>query len=342
MPKPKDKRPTIRDVAREAGVSYGTVSRVLNNHPEVAPATRLHVQRVMKKMGYHRNLGARMLTTHRSGIIEFIVMDVHFGLELPRMAQYVNAAGYSALYSECTQDNFAETLDTAAARLVDGILLYAPRLHISDEELLAMSHGIPLVRRDYVLASRLTWVGYNQEHATRLAVGHLIDLGHRQIAEITGSLDFINPRLRHDTWLSLLTDRGLDPGPTYTGDYSTFANAMRTGYEGVCEFLRRGAPFTAILTVNDHAAMGALRALHEHGRRVPQDVSIVSFDDDAIAPYLIPPLTTVAFDFDMQNRLASQFLLEQIAGPDYRHHQHVLIPDLVIRQSAMPPEKEPR
>jgi len=338
MPKPKSKRPTIRDVAREAGVSYGTVSRVLNSHPDVATDTRLHVQRVMEKMGYHRNLGARMLTTHRSNIIEFMVMDVHFGIVLPRMSQYINAAGYSTLYSECTQENFADALDTAAARLVDGILLYAPKLLISDDELLEMSHGIPIVRRDYVLDSRLTWVGYSQEHATRLVVQHLVDLGHRQIAEITGSLDFINPRLRHETRLALLTAQGLEPGPSYTGDYSSFANAMKTGYEGVCEFLRRGAEFTAIMTVNDHAAAGALYALHEHGLRVPDDVSIASFDDDAIAAYLIPPLTTVHFDFDIQNRLASQFLLEQISDPDYRHHQHVLIPDLVIRQSTQPPQ----
>jgi LacI family transcriptional regulator len=337
MPKSKDKRPTIRDVAREAGVSYGTVSRVINNHPEVAPDTRARVQRVIEKMGYQRNLGAQMLTTHQSNIIEIIVVDVHFGIVLPKMGQFINEAGYSTLYSECTLANFAPTLDKAAAWLVDGIILYAPKLQIPDDELLAMSHGIPIVRRDYVLDSKLTWVGYSQEHATRLAVQHLIDQGHERIAEITGSLGFINPRLRHDTWLNILTSQGLEPGPSYAGDYSTFARAMKTGYEGVCEFLERGESFTAIMTVNDHAAMGALSALHEYGLHVPDDVSIVSFDDDAIASYLIPPLTTVRFDFDIQNKLASQFLLEQINDPNYRHHQHVLIPDLIVRKSVQPP-----
>src|SRR5690606_5469409 len=134
-------------------------------------------------------------------------------------------------------------------------MLYAPQLQIPDDELLAMSHGIPIVRRDYVLDSKLTWVGYSQEHATRLAVQHLIDQGHERIAEITGSLGFINPRLRHDTWLNILTSKGLESGPSYTGDYSTFAKAMQTGYDGVCEFLERGEPFTAIMTVNDYAAM---------------------------------------------------------------------------------------
>ena len=337
MASKKNKRPTIRDVAREAGVSYGTVSRVINDHPEVAADTRARVQRVMDEMGYQRNLGAQMLTTKQSNIIEIIVMDVYFGIVLPRLGKFVNAAGYSTLYAECTQSTFAATLDTAAARLVDGIMLYAPRLQMSDEELLAMSHGIPIVRRDYVLESKLTWVGYSQEHATRLAVQHLIENGHTQIAEITGSLDFINPRLRHETLLNILATQNLEPGPSYEGDYSTFALAMKTGYEGVCEFIRRGEPFTAIMVVNDHVATGALSALHEHGLRVPEDVSIVSFDDDPKASYLIPPLTTVRFDFDIQNRLASQFLLEQINDPEYRHHQHVLIPDLIVRKSVQPP-----
>ncbi|MGJ3237398.1 MAG: LacI family DNA-binding transcriptional regulator [Anaerolineae bacterium] len=337
MQKNKDKRPTIRDVAREAGVSYGTVSRVLNNQPDVAADTRVLVQRVMEKMGYQRNLGAQMLTTHQSNIIEIIVMDVHFGISLPEMGKFISGAGYSTLYSECTRENFAATLDKAASRLVDGIILYAPKLQIADEELLAMSHGIPIVRRDYVLESKLTWVGYSQEHATRIAMQHLIDHGHEQIAEITGSLDFINPRLRHHTWHSMLLSNGLELGPSYTGDYSTFARAMKTGYEGVKEFLKQGVAFTAIMTVNDYAALGAISALHEHNLRVPEDVSIISFDDNAISSYLIPPLTTIRFDFTIQNKLASQFLLEQITDPEYIHHQHVLIPDLIIRKSVQPP-----
>lgn len=334
----KDKRPTIQDVARESGVSYGTVSRVLNNHPEVAPETRARVQRIISKMGYQPHLGAQMLTTHQSSIIEIIVMDVHFGIVLPKMGRFINAAGYSTLYSECTVENFAATLDKAASRLIDGIILYAPKLDITDDELLAMSHGIPIVRRDYVQDSKLTWVGYSQEHGTRLAIQHLIEHGHKHIAEITGSLDFINPRLRHDMLLNLLSAKGLEPGPSYTGDYSTFDKAMKTGYDGVCEFLKRREALTAIMTVNDYAAMGALAALHEHGLRVPEDVSIISFDDDAIAQYLIPQLTTVRFDFDMQNKLASQFLLEQINDPDYKHHQHVLMPELIVRKSVQPPQ----
>lgn len=337
MPRQQDKRPTIRDVAREAGVSYGTVSRVLNEHPEVASSTRARVQRVMEKMGFQRNLGAQMLKTDRSDIIQIIVIDVHFPIELPRMAQYINAAGYSTLYSECTLETFPNTINKAAARLVDGILIYAPKLRIPDDELVATVRGIPLVRRDYVLDSRLTWVGFDQEYGTRLAVEHLLSLGHSQIAEVTASLDFINPLLRHNTWHNIITSQGLEPGPSYAGDYSTLASAMKTGYDGIQEFARQGRPFTAVMAVSDYVAMGVLCALHDLNLHVPGDVSVVSFDNKDIASYSIPRLTTVRFDTDIQNKLASQFLLEQINDPDYRHHQHALIPDLIIRQSTQPP-----
>lgn len=330
----KKRRPTIRDVAREAGVSYQTVSRVLNDNPNVAPATRQHVLQMIERMGYKRNLAAQMLTTQRSNTIQMITLDVAFPLSLPVFAQYAYEAGYSTLYSECTMGTFAATLNAAASRLVEGIFLYAPRLAISDGELLALCHGIPLVRRDFVLDSKLTWVGFDQIRSTQLGVQHLIDLGHRQIAEITGSMDFINPRLRHEGWQHTLEDNGLEPGPVHIGDYSSPPGAMRTGYEGVCDFLRHGASFSAIMTVNDHVAIGALHALREHGLRVPEDVSILGFDDAPIARYLAPPLTTVRFDFDLQNRLAFQFLFEQINEPNCRPHQHILVAELITRDST--------
>jgi DNA-binding LacI/PurR family transcriptional regulator len=277
----QNRRPTIRDVAREAGVSHQTVSRVLNNHPKVAPETRAHVLQIVDKMGYERNLAAQMLTTQQS------------------------------------------------------IMLYAPKLFMPDDELLAMSHGIPMVRRDYAIDSRLTWIGFDQQHASRTAVQHLIDLGHCQIAHITGSLEYINPRLRYDAYLKTLEENGLDPGPVYIGEYGSQSRDLKTGYDGICEFVKQGRKFTAVQFVNDRTAIGALSALWEHGLQVPEDVSIIGFDNNPIAPYLTPPLTTIAFDFDFQAQLGFQFLFEQINDPDtYRHHQHVLIADLVTRRST--------
>jgi LacI family transcriptional regulator len=329
----KENRPTIHDVAREAGVSYQTVSRVLNESPSVAPATRQRVLQIMKKMGYRRNVAAQMLNTNRSYTIQIINLGgkFPFGVPLPEAA---SKAGYSAIYAECTDDTFAQTLDMAAARMVDGIFLYAPKRIIDDKELLDMCHGIPIVRRDYALGSKITWVGYDQVRAAELVVQHLLDLGHRQIAEVTGLLEAINPRFRHETLERMLLSRGLMPAGCAAGDYFSHDHAVASGYEGMCQLIESGQPFTAAVMGNDQMAIGALAALHEHGLRVPEDVSVVGFDNSYFSRFLIPPLTTVAFNFNLQSRLAFQFLFELIENPDTPPHQHVLLPELVIRQST--------
>lgn len=326
-------RPTIHDVAREAGVSYQTVSRVLNNSPAVAPATRQRILHVMKKMGYQRNVAAQMLNTNRSFTIQVINLGGKFPFETP-LPEAASKAGYTAIYAECTDDTFAKTLDMAAARMVDGIFLYAPKLQIDDQTLLELCHGIPVVRRDYAPGSKITWVGYDQVRATELAVQHLLDLGHRQIAEVTGLLEAINPRVRHETCQKILKQHGLELVASVAGDYFSHERAVKSGYDGTRQLIASGMSFTAVIVGNDQMAIGALAALHEHGLRVPDDVSVVGFDNSYFSRFLIPPLTTVAFNFDLQSRLTFQFLFEQIENPATEPHQHVLLPELIVREST--------
>lgn len=328
------RRPTIVDVAREAGVSYQTVSRVLNEHPRVAPDTRERVLLAMKKLDYQRNMGARMLKTQRSGTIQIISVDAEFPFEVPllKTAQW---GDYSAMYTDCTREDLRRALDKAALHMVEGIFLYAPKLRIDDTALLAMCHGIPIVRRDFVLDSKLiTWVGYDQIRATQFAVQHLIDLGHREIAVVTGTLQAINAFWRYEIWKKSLLSNGLAPGPSAHGDYTTTKNAIETGYEGMCKIIRSGAKFTAVLIANDYMAIGVMHALRQYQLRVPEDVSIVSYDNSSHAAFQDPPLTTVEFDFDLQSRLAFQFLFELINNPDTAPHQHVLLPNLIVRKST--------
>lgn len=334
MTDPRGSRPTIHDVARVAGVSYQTVSRVLNNHPRVAPETRERVLHTMDRLGYQRNLAAQMLTTQRSGTIQVITVDGKFPFEVP-LLNSAHWDNYSALYAECTLSTLPQTLDKAAARMVEGIFLYAPRLRIDDDELLDLCHGIPLVRRDFALNSRkVTWVGYDQIRATELAMEHLIGLGHRDIAVITGTLKANNAQWRYKTWEKTLLAYGLRPGPSAEGDYTTVRSAMETGYLCMGQIFTQGRKFTAVLVANDRMSIGALHALRTHGLRVPEDMSVVSYDNAPHAQFLCPPLTTVAFDFELQNRLAFQFLFEQIQNPEIEPHQHVLLPDLIVRQST--------
>jgi LacI family transcriptional regulator len=336
MSRSKNKRPTIVDVAHEAGVSYQTVSRVLNGHPRVAPDTRERVLAAIQQLDYRRNKGAQMLRTQRSGAIQLLSVDAEYPFEVP-LLKTVHWGDYSAIYTDCTLKDLPRALDKAALQMVEGIFLYAPRLDINDDELLALCDGIPIVRRDFALDSkRITWVGYDQVHATRLAVQHLIDLGHREIAVVTGTLRTINASWRYKIWKQTLIENGLEPGPSAHGDYTTTKTAIETGYEGMCKILKQGASFTAVLIANDHMAIGAMHALRSQGLRIPEDVSVVSYDNSPHAAFLDPPLTTIAFDFDLQSRLAFQFLFELINEPDTPPHQHVLLPRLVVRKSTRP------
>ncbi len=333
----KNKRPTIRDVAREAGVSYQTVSRVLNNQPKVSPETRARVLGSMEKLRYQRNVAAQMLNTQRSQTIQVVAIDTKFPISIHALAQSAKEEGYLILYVECTEETLAQTFDMAASRMMDGLYLYAPKLRIDDDDLVVMTHDIPFVRRDYAVDSRLTWVGFDQPGAAQMLVKYLIDLGHRDIAEVTGSMELINPYYRHRGYRAALEAYGLEPGPSVIGDYSTVEMAMQTGYEGTCQIIRSGAKFTALMLANDFMTVGALHALREYNLRVPEDVSVVSFDNAPHAQYMAPPLTVVNFEFQRQDDLAFHCLFERIANREAPHRQHILNPSLIVRQSTAPP-----
>jgi DNA-binding LacI/PurR family transcriptional regulator len=327
------KQTTIRDVAKLAQVSYQTVSRVINNSPDVAEETRRRVQDAMRNLDYHPNQAAQMLTTRRSRTLEAIIVDVVYGGRLAdstkNMARAAKEAGYNLLVSETELERLPQALEDAAARLIEGIILYAPRMRISDEDLLDMAKGIPLVRRDYVPGSKVAWIGFDQVYATRIAVEHLLELGHRQIGAIPPESDLINGYWRHKTWLDTLREYGLEPGPAVEGDYS-----ISSGYVAANQLLDSGRPFTALVVGTDNMAMGALRALHERGLNIPEDVSIVSFDNTELSAYTEPPLTTVEFKFFKQDEMSVKYLIEIINDPDVELHQRILMANLIIRQST--------
>lgn len=329
----KKKSITIRDIARLADVSYQTVSLVINDKPGVSEKTRKRILRLMDELDYRPNRAAQMLTTHRSNTIELVIVDVRYGGRLAdstkQMARTAREANYSLLVSETDFQGLSDALENAKARMVDGIVLYAPRMRVTDAELLDIANGIPLVRRDYVPGSQLAWIGFDQVYASRLAVEHLIKLGHRQIACIPPSDDIINGYWRALTWKNVLLENGLEPGPSYAGDYS-----MRSGYEAAHALVAMGEPFTALFVGTDHMAIGAMRALREHGIRIPEDVSVASMDNAELASYTEPPLTTIEFKFDKQDELSIKYLLELIAEPHKERHQLVLLSELAVRAST--------
>lgn len=327
------KKPTIRDIAKLAGVSYQTVSLVINNKPGVSEKTRLEIMRLMNDLEYHPNRAAQMLTTRRSNTLELIIVDVFYGGGLASstktMARTAKQAGYNLLVSETDQAGLAKSVENARARMVDGIALYAPRLRLEDDRMLQLMQGMPFVRRDYLPGSRLAWVGFDQVHASRLAVEHLLSLGHTQIAAIPPVSAMHNGYWRNLSIRKVLAEHGLSLGPVAEGDYS-----ISSGYEAARLIVASGQPFTALIAGTDGMAFGALRALREHGLHIPEDVSVVGFDNAELSVYTEPALTTVEFKFSQQDELAVRYLLEMIANPETELRHQILMPSLVIREST--------
>lgn len=331
---------TLRDIARAADVSYQTVSLVVNDKPGVSQETRKRVRKLIAELDYRPNHVARMLSTNRSRMLELFLVDVSYGGRLAdtvkNMANAAKRNGYSLLVSETDAEGLAAAVESARSRLVDGVVLYAPRLTMDDDELRARFGDLPVLRRDFVPGSRLPWVGFDQVHATRLALEHLIDLGHTRIAAIAPEVGILNGHWRTTSFRTVLLEHGLTPAHMVWGDYS-----IGSGYDAAKELLAAGETFTAVVIGTDNMALGAMHAFREAGLRVPDDLSVVSYDNTEFAAYLEPPLTTVDFSFGQQDEVAVNYLLELLESPDAAVHQRVLTPSLVVRKSAGPPRAGP-
>ena len=213
---------------------------------------------------------------------------------------------------------------------VDGVILIAPLLSI-DVDALPLPPSLPVVAVEGAPGSRVSAVVIDQVGGSRAATEHLLGLGHRNVWHIRGPQDWFDSRGREEGWAAALTDAGITPPPLLVGDWG-----HTSGYEA--GRILRGLPeATAVFVANDDMALGLLRALHEGGRRVPEDVSVVGFDDLPEAAYMQPPLTTVRQEFYEVGQRSIRLLLEQIDGHEPADPRPVIATRLVIRQSTAPP-----
>mgnify|MGYP006292973675 CR=1 FL=1 len=326
------KRPTLRDVASQAGVSYQTVSRVVNEHPHVAAETRRRVLEVIRELDYRPHRAAQLLTAGRSYILQLVIFEYGYGDPLPAILHWGREYGYTMVVTEVEDPASTEAVRTVlkeAAEMVDGLLMIMPYPHLDYETLKDLCQDRPFVVACTELGARVPSVVFDQWQGARLAIDHLIELGHRQIAEISGPLQNFDARTRHQVWATLLKRRGLKPGPSVEGDFE-----ICSGYRGVKRLLEMPQSFTAIVAGNDLMALGAMRGLREAGLSVPEDVSIIGFDDIDEAAYWDPPLTTVRQDFNVLGRESVEYLVSLIENPEMSVHQRVFHPELVVRESC--------
>jgi DNA-binding LacI/PurR family transcriptional regulator len=323
----------ISDVARLAGVSHQTVSRVLNDSGKVRAQTRERVLAAMRELDYRPNPMARALATGRSRTLGVVSVDTMlfgpasalFGVE-----QAAHAAGYFITIVSLKVLDSASVRD-AVERLrtqgVDGILAIAPQ-EGAEAALADLPANVPVVAVDAGQTASLPAVTVDHAAGAAAATELLLGLGHRTVWHVSGPPDSIEARQRARGWRSALAAAGAEAPPLSIGDWSA-----RSGYRIGCG-LAGDPAVTAIFVANDQMALGVLRALHAAGRAIPDDVSVVGFDDIPEAGYFTPPLTTVRQDFDEVGRSSLGLLLEVIHGDGRRPARRVLTPTLVLRDST--------
>lgn len=334
-----DKQATLADVARASGVSHQTVSRVVNNHPNVSSKTRQRVLESIKELSYRPNRAAKGLATNKSRVIGIISFGTSYfgpGQMFAEIERTVRARGYGLTARNIdapSAQQLQAAIDDLASHSVDGIVINAPSVDLDPVQLLAIKRPLPVVMSDVPRHAKLPSVVLDQTEGVKLATRHLIDLGHRRIAEISGPLNWYCAVERHTAWVAAVREAGLVPGPNGVGDWTALS-----GYRTAQHLLKVAEPFTGLVVANDQMALGAMRALREYGLKVPEDVSVVGFDDIPEASFFEPPLTTVRQDFIAMGQQIVDYLLTLIQQPETPHHQRMLYPQLIERTStARPP-----
>src|SRR5439155_18047203 len=332
-------RPTIYDVARLAGVSTATVSRALNGTGQISAATRAAIDDAIERLGYRPNTIARSLVKRTTQTVAVMVPDIADPF-YPALVKAIQALADEQSYTIllCTSEGDPEReenyLDLLRAKQVDGALvdgLVLPRARLAH----FVEEGFPMVSldRDIDFPS-IPLVQVNNRLGAQLATEHLVRLGHRRIAHLTGRAQLRISAERQGGYEAELERLGVpvDPELVVAGDFTE-----EGGYRATRDLLARGTVFTALFAANDVSALGSLRALSEHGRRVPQDVSVVGFDDLWLAAYLTPPLTTIRQPLTDIGRKATELLIDMLRGKRRsRRVRHILRPELVVRGSTAP------
>jgi len=333
-PRPQPRRRAVMaDVGRLAGVSHQTVSRVINGSSHVRPETRRRVLEAMQRLGYSPNPVARALVTGRSQTLGVVSFDTTlygpastlFGIE-----RAAHEAGYFIIVASLEALDRASVTD-AVSRLVrqgvDGVLVIAPHEDAADA-LLHVPVDIPLVAVEAGPAGAVPLVAVDQFAGAVSATRHLLDLGHRTVWHIAGPSEWVESRQRQEGWRATLEQAGIEPPPPLVGDWSA-----RAGYDHGRR-LSADESVSAIFAANDQMSLGVLRAMHEAGRRIPQQVSVVGFDDVPEAPYFTPPLTTVRQDFDEVGTRSLRLLLRTIQAGRRIVSDSRVAPQLVVRAST--------
>jgi len=327
-------KPTMDDVAREAGVSRALVSLVMRSSDKVSDRSRAAVLEAASSLGYRPNLSARHLASKRTRTFGMVINDLH-NPYFAGVADGVKAAadetGYRLLLNSAflNDEDERSALETFIDFNVDGIILSGARVSKSVIETTAESVPV-VVASDPVKSAKVDTINNDDHVGATLVVEHLVELGHRRIVHIDGG-NGAGAKERRAGYAATMERHGLEPNIVS----GVFTEA--SGVDAAEVALKQDAPFTAIFAGNDMSAIGALDALDVAGRRVPEDVSLVGYDNTFVAALRHIGLTTIDQGRDRIGRLAVEMLIERVEDGRTRARHITTTPTLVVRDTTAPP-----
>ena len=327
---------SIKDVAAKAGVSIATVSHVLNETRGTRPETKARVLAAIEELGYSQNQAARNLARGRSSLLGLIISDIRNPFFPEITSGFQDQALAHAMDALVLNTNYDPQRSVNAVRRliglqVPGVAMLTSQVDPVAAELLPRA-GVASVHFDLGRVNRnISNIVVDYAHGISEALGHLAGLGHKKIGYIGGPLQLPSAQVRRRAFLESSARMGLEPGRAIDADFT-----VRGGYVACEEMLKESTP-TAIVAGNDLTAIGVLHCAYDAGLRVPEDLSVVGFDDILFSEYTQPALTTVAVPRMEIGRIAFQALWEMINDPEHAGREFRVDTRLVVRQSTMPP-----
>jgi len=338
-------RVTIQKVAAVAGVSKQTVSRVINNHPDVADITREQVQKVIDELGYHPSAVARSLTMQRTHTIAVVTAGLNLAgpsKVLHGLALKAEEAGYALLLKNLPGfqvEDYASLIRYFNEMQVEGVAWAVPDTNYQRLETIEKLAKLPMpvVYQGSAPIEGALYVTVDNYDGGCRATQHLIDQGYRHIAHISGPLSFGDAEARKTGWHDTLEKNGLHPVDAHwaEGDWNS-----ASGAEAISRLLNTYPGMDAVFAGNDQMAIGAIEKLHESGLRVPEDIAFIGYDNIAESAYNSPPLTTMSQDFHLMGARTIEVLLEAINAQHTGKKPNTVKPvmlatDLIVRRSSI-------
>jgi len=333
----------IKSVAKEAAVSKATVSRVINSDPCVRPETARKVWKAIQRLNYYPNIYARTLVPGRSRTLGLIISDISNPFFPEIVKSFEECAlknGYEVLLTDTNHDptRMAGCAQRMLERRVEGVAILTSEMDAGLMDQMAR-RGIPIVFLDLgTVQARISNISVDYNQGIREAAEHLIHLGHRRIGFISGPMQLRSVQTRRSAFLKCLEECGVtyDEQLVREGNYR-----IDGGQVAMSSLLHLQNPPTAVMTTNDLSAFGALRAIYREGLRVPEDISVVGFDDIDLSQYTQPPLTTVRLSRSVLGETAFNALAQVLSGRSDQGQEYRVETHLTVRESTGPVPRQP-